>query len=62
MFEEEEISEKSDQMTCTLTFFFFPSEQIHVRVHSSVDVGTTLEYVDHDSSTRAYFISHGVTV
>lgn len=49
-------------MTFTLTFFFFPSE--HVRVHSrgDVDLYTTLEFVDHDSSTSTYFVSHGVTV
>lgn len=51
-------------MTFTLTFFFFPSEHIHVRVHSrgDVDLFTTLEFVDHDSSTSTYFVSHGVTV
>lgn len=58
MFEEEIWS---DDMHTDI--FFFPSEHIHVRVHSrgDVDLYTTLEFVDHDSSTSTYFVSHGVT-
>lgn len=59
MFEEEIWS---DDMHTDI--FFFPSEHIHVHVHSrgDVDLYTTLEFVDHDSSTSTYFVSHGVTV
>lgn len=59
MFEEEIWS---DDMHTDI--FFFPSEHIHVCIHSrgDVDLYTTLEFVDHDSSTSTYFVSHGVTV